>query len=91
MTERENLERGTDEYAPVQRVVSYQHCDWAQDGDECSDTWGTDCGHMFCLEDGDPFDNAMVFCCYCGRRISVTPLVWNGEEVVIGETKYRDR
>ena len=48
-----------------------EHCNWSQDGDETSDAWATDCGRMFRLDDGDPFDNQMRHCCYCGKPLSI--------------------
>ncbi len=38
-------------------------CEWTEDGDG---DWETKCGMKFCLIDGDPADNGMRFCCYCG-------------------------
>lgn len=75
------------EYQAVRDHLS-GYCDWHQDGDEESGTWGTDCGRYFGLEDGDPFDNSIRFCSYCGSPVSVTPLVLDGEELVYGETIY---
>lgn len=64
------------------------HCDWTQDGDEESDTWGTGCGELFCLNEGDPFDNNMKYCPYCGKPLSVTPLIWDEENgIILGKTK----
>ena len=48
-----------------------EYCNWHQDGDEDSDAWATECGSMFHLEDGDPFDNLMQFCCYCGKPLTI--------------------
>ena len=63
-------------------------CDWRQDGDEDSDTWGTSCGRYFSLTEGDPFDNEMRYCCFCGLPLTVTPLVLTEDyELVYGETR----
>ncbi len=48
-----------------------EHCNWNQDGDETSGAWETACGSMFRLDDGDPFENQMHFCCYCGKPLSI--------------------
>jgi hypothetical protein len=65
-----------------------KRCNWLQDGDESSDTWRTECGRHFRLDDGNPIDSSFRFCPYCGRRITATPLVWDGEGVVFGATGY---
>jgi hypothetical protein len=43
-------------------------CYWSQDGED-GDTWATQCGHYFALNEGTPSDNKMDFCCYCGRQL----------------------
>jgi hypothetical protein len=46
-------------------------CEWSLDEPD-SDTWETDCGHMFTLNEGTPSQNRMRFCCYCGQQIKET-------------------
>ena len=46
------------------------YCTWSQE-DEDSYIWLTDCGGTFILNDGDPKENGMQFCCYCGAVIDV--------------------
>ena len=41
-------------------------CLWGQDDDG---VWETSCGHAFEFSDGDPADNAFLFCPFCGRQI----------------------
>ncbi len=43
-------------------------CGWMPE-DEDSDSFQTDCGEMFILNEGTPTDNGMKFCCYCGKQI----------------------
>jgi len=43
-------------------------CVWQQDG-EGSDLWQTSCHQAFTINDGDPSDNSMAYCCFCGRRL----------------------
>lgn len=38
-------------------------CNWEQNKDGF---WETDCGEIFVINDGTPYDNKMIFCCYCG-------------------------
>jgi len=43
-------------------------CMWKLD-DPDYNTWGTECGHFFSLDEGTPTNNRMAFCCYCGKPI----------------------
>ena len=43
-------------------------CNWYQE-DYDSDTWESDCGMSFFLEEGKPSDNRMIFCCMCGKPL----------------------
>ena len=52
-------------------------CTWAQD-DEGGDVWNTDCHQIFCLGDGGPKDNGMMFCCFCGKPLVEIP--WEDRE-----------
>lgn len=54
-------------------------CIWTQD-DEDSDTWGTQCGHYFTVNEGTPADNSMRFCCFCGKPLVVVPYELECEE-----------
>ena len=67
-----------------------EYCDWKQDGDDESDTWESSCGIFFSLTEGNPIDNNMHFCCYCGKPLTVTPLTWDPEieDVVLGQTIF---
>ena len=46
------------------RKLSY--CSWTQADDHA---YETSCGQSFCLDEGSPEDNEMVFCCYCGKHL----------------------
>jgi len=50
-------------------------CLWGQDDDG---VWETSCGHAFEFNDGDPADNAFLFCPFCGRQIKT--LVYEDEQ-----------
>lgn len=52
-------------------------CMWQQDS-EGSDLWQTQCHQAFTINDGNPSDNSMAFCCFCGRRLEGSP--WPGED-----------
>lgn len=41
-------------------------CAWTQDRDG---TWDTSCGNRFVVSEGNPSDNDMKFCCYCGKTL----------------------
>ena len=45
-----------------------KNCVWRDDGEG---NWETDCGKIFVFVfiDGNPIDNGMRYCCYCGRRL----------------------
>lgn len=57
-------------------------CTWSQkshDDIDCS-CWHTDCGEEYCLIEGDPKENKMAFCCYCGKPLSVSHYLEKDEE-----------
>lgn len=64
-----------------------EYCNWYQDGDETSDAWATRCGQMFGLDDGDPFDNGMRYCCFCGKPLTVQRFLEPGES---GELEHEE-
>jgi hypothetical protein len=41
-------------------------CLWGEDDDGM---WETSCGHAFEFNDGDPADNAFLFCPFCGKQL----------------------
>ena len=43
-------------------------CVWEADEDG---NWETDCHNLHILIDGNPVDNGMEFCCYCGKHIKL--------------------
>jgi hypothetical protein len=56
--------------------MAHSKCKWAYDQDD--DKWDTSCGHAFVLTEGTPAENHMVYCCYCGKKISEEKEVKNG-------------
>ena len=43
-------------------------CEWLYD--EVHDVWETTCRKSFCITDGTPSDNDMVYCTYCGCELA---------------------
>ena len=58
-------------------------CEWGQYCFDDTDMslWHTTCGDGFALNDGDPKENGMNYCCYCGRPITVHHYVDEDEDV----------
>lgn len=52
----------------VSKALRPEKCEWTQDVDG---SWDTECGNKFCIEEGTPKDNEMLFCCYCGAALFV--------------------
>ncbi len=52
-------------------------CTWREDPDG---NWRTDCGHIFCFDDGGPTENQIKFCGYCGSSLKEEPFVEPEEE-----------
>jgi len=42
-------------------------CTWTYD--DLYDFWETSCGESFIITEGDPTENKMLFCPFCGRSI----------------------
>jgi hypothetical protein len=59
--------RGIDEQPAAYRAPV--KCMWAQDCDDDSRTYSTECGRYFNLEDGTPEDNKFKYCCFCGGSL----------------------
>ena len=53
-------------------------CTWEYDSD--LDTWETECGESFCLTNGTPSENGMIYCFHCGKKIQESAV--EGEEVM---------
>jgi len=54
-----------------------EHIDSALPEEECvwenaGEYWATECDGAFYLETGTPSDNKMIYCPYCGKRLSYT-------------------
>jgi hypothetical protein len=41
-------------------------CRWAQDD---NGAWETECGNLFEVTEGTPYENDMKFCPYCGKTL----------------------
>lgn len=44
-------------------------CLWKQDEDDGA--WDTQCGNRFEIIEGDPLNNNMAFCPYCGKLLGI--------------------
>ena len=42
-------------------------CTWAYD--DLYDYWETSCGESFIITEGDPKENKMIYCPFCGKPI----------------------
>ena len=59
-------------YEDIKDLIEQGECRWWEDSNgEC---WISDCGSEFCLTDGTPEDNEMVYCSRCGKKIKVLNL-----------------
>ena len=58
-------------------------CEWSQDCEYDLDmgAWNTLCGNTYSICEGDPKDNGMKFCCFCGLSLKQKPFVYKDEEV----------
>jgi hypothetical protein len=61
-----------DAMASAQRATEEARgeCEWMNE-EESEDgySWGTGCGHVFYLDQGDPASNSMKFCPFCGGTL----------------------
>lgn len=54
----------------AQLAEAKAECEWMnEEASEDGNSWGTQCGHVFYLEDGDPESNCMKFCPFCGGSL----------------------
>ncbi len=44
-------------------------CEWHLE-EEDANSWASECGHSFWFEEGDPKENKMKFCPFCGRNLT---------------------
>ena len=44
-------------------------CTWEEE----DGFWETYCGREFVINEGDPEDNGMKYCCFCGKLIEAFP------------------
>jgi len=52
----------------IDSVLPDEECVWENAGEY----WATECDGAFYLETGTPSDNKMIYCPYCGKRLSYT-------------------
>jgi len=55
-----------------------EFCKWIQ-VDEDSEDWESSCGESFWLEDHNPFEGGMKYCCYCGKKLVHVSWIANEE------------
>ena len=46
-----------------------QYCHWLQQDGENSEVWLACDDKLFCLTNGTPSENGMIFCPYCGKNL----------------------
>lgn len=44
-------------------------CQWTQEENPDYGIWETECGHSFVLDEGNPKENEMNYCPFCGRPL----------------------
>lgn len=44
-------------------------CEWKLDNEDANN-WESACGHSFWFEEGDPKENKMKYCPFCGRQLT---------------------
>jgi len=47
-------------------------CNWKYD--DIYEFWETSCSHAFCIMEGNPADNRMKYCPYCGKFLKELPI-----------------
>jgi chromosome segregation ATPase len=67
-----DVERQLTDTAVIAQERYTIHCNWHQDGEDC-DTWQTDCGHYFCINEGTPVENEFKYCAFCGKPLAQYP------------------
>jgi predicted nucleic acid-binding Zn-ribbon protein len=55
-------------------------CEWHYEDDPDDCYWEGACGAAWCLEDGVPTSNEMVYCPKCGKRVVEVPYVEDTED-----------
>lgn len=58
-------------------MSNIEYCKWSENADHF---WDTSCNKSFCLENGTPVENEMLFCCYCGDVLKQNPYKGNKDE-----------
>jgi hypothetical protein len=49
--------------------LTQRACEWHLDDDEAG-AWESACGELWCFGDGDPKDNGMQYCPFCGCHLT---------------------
>jgi len=64
--------------ARIAKATDPGTCHWKDDGEG---NWSTDCDNCFIIMEGNPEENDMLFCSYCGKTLVATcPDLWLDEE-----------
>ena len=50
-------------------AIAERYCFWLQQDGEYSEDWLACDGKLFCLTNGTPSENGMLFCPYCGKNL----------------------
>ncbi len=45
-------------------------CNWIENDDGEGGTYSTSCNQEFTFIEGNPSDNGVKYCCYCGKRLN---------------------
>ncbi len=59
-------------------------CTWAEDED-ADGSWFASCGGSWVFNDGNPDDNDMKFCCFCGLPLKAVAYMDVDDSIYIGE------
>ncbi len=47
--------------------MTEETCKWSEDNDG---VWSSECGDAWFFDSGDPQENSMVYCPFCGRHLT---------------------
>jgi hypothetical protein len=54
-----------------EKMTELDYCEWHLDDDEAN-AWESSCDDVFYFENGDPHQNGMKFCPFCGKRLTLS-------------------
>ncbi len=58
-------------FIDTQTTATVATCAWSMDTNDENEIWETECGQSWQLTTGGPSENAMLYCCYCGKAMRV--------------------